>query len=107
MDNVSRGSLLVLAASVYVELGLFMRWGTMFDSLLLIYVTAPVSQILAFFPIYDLLSDSMFSTQIYILMYTAAGLFQAWLLWLIARGRKKTAAPVEGLSSEEERVRES
>ncbi|MBB4702019.1 hypothetical protein BJ982_003563 [Sphaerisporangium siamense] len=57
---------------------------------MLFAVTSPLSQLLMFLPLASL-NEVIIST-----LFPATGLLQAWLLWLIARGRRKSPSPAEG-----------
>ncbi|GIH63773.1 SCO4225 family membrane protein [Microbispora siamensis] len=76
--------LIVIAATVYVEIATRQPGSQGLEALVLFAVTSPTSELLMFLPLPDPLVS--------LLIFTAAGLFQAWLLWLIARGRRKNKA---------------
>ncbi|MEU6425625.1 hypothetical protein ABZ860_06970 [Microbispora sp. NPDC046973] len=80
--------LIVVAATVYVEIATRQPGSQGLEALVLFAVTSPTSELLMFLPLGSL-SDVLFS----LLIFTAAGLFQAWLLWLVARGRRRNKAP--------------
>ncbi|WP_367736830.1 SCO4225 family membrane protein [Microbispora sp. NPDC049125] len=61
------------------------------ETVVLFAVTSPASELLLFLPLASLPDDPP-GPQIFLLTFTAAGLFQAWLLWLIARGRRRSNA---------------
>nr|WP_155344477.1 hypothetical protein [Acrocarpospora pleiomorpha] len=81
-------ALIVLASAVYLVVLLSQPGGDPLDGLVLIIPTLPTSLLLG--SVIDS-GDIVFN----VLMFTAGGLFQAWLLWLVIRGRKKTAAQAE------------
>ncbi|GAA4180025.1 hypothetical protein GCM10022252_02300 [Streptosporangium oxazolinicum] len=80
-------ALLVVAATIYVEISTRQPGSQGLEALVLFAVTAPASQLLIFLPTASL--HPMISH----LMYPLAGLLQAWILWLIARGRRKSVRP--------------
>ncbi|GAA3443911.1 SCO4225 family membrane protein [Planomonospora venezuelensis] len=82
-------ALIVVAATVYVEIATHRPGSQGFEALVLFMITAPISELFIFLPLASL------PPTLFLLLYTAAGLFQAWLLWLIARGRRKTAPPAK------------
>ncbi|WP_214110772.1 SCO4225 family membrane protein [Acrocarpospora catenulata] len=77
---------LVLAATIYVEIAVRQPGSDGLEGVLLIWLTAPLSQLVIFIP----LPDSEFS----MLIFPAVGLLQAWILWLIANGGRKAVPPV-------------
>ncbi|WP_433371773.1 SCO4225 family membrane protein [Streptosporangium sp. CA-115845] len=80
-------ALLVIAATIYVEISTRQPGSQGLEALVLLAITSPTSQLLIFLPIASL------NPTISLLTYTVTGLFQAWILWLIARGRRKSTAP--------------
>ncbi|GAA4215701.1 SCO4225 family membrane protein [Microbispora amethystogenes] len=84
-------ALIVVAATVYVAISTHRPGSQGLEAVVLFAVTAPISMLLMFLPLASLPDDPP-GPQIFLLMFTAAGLFQAWLLWLIARGRRKDQA---------------
>ncbi|MEU0486774.1 hypothetical protein ABZ260_47380 [Streptosporangium sp. NPDC006013] len=80
-------ALLVIAATGYVEISTRQPGSQGLEALVLLAITSPTSQLLIFLPV------ASFNPTISLLMYTVTGLFQAWILWLIARGRRKSTAP--------------
>jgi hypothetical protein len=81
--------LIVTAATVYVEIATRQPGSQGLEAIVLFAVTSPTSQLLMYLPL-DAAADHPLVFQ---LMFPAAGLVQAWLLWLIARGRKKAPSP--------------
>ncbi|GII81736.1 hypothetical protein Sru01_67180 [Sphaerisporangium rufum] len=79
--------LIVSAATVYVVISTCLPGSQGLEALVLLAVTSPLSQLLIFLPMGSL------NVTVQVLLWPAAGLVQAWLLWLIARGRRKSAAP--------------
>ncbi|GII55479.1 hypothetical protein Pth03_38680 [Planotetraspora thailandica] len=75
-------ALIVVAATVYVEIATRQPDSQGLEALVLFAVTSPLSELLMFLPL------GLPSPLIPSLPFTAAGLFQAWLIWLIARGRR-------------------
>ncbi|MER6173749.1 hypothetical protein [Streptosporangium sp. NPDC001681] len=83
-------ALLVIAATSYVEISTRQPGSQGLEALVLLAITSPTSQLLIFLPVASL------NPTISLLMYTVTGLFQAWILWLIARGRRKSVPPASG-----------
>ncbi|WP_449065708.1 SCO4225 family membrane protein [Planomonospora algeriensis] len=84
-------ALIVIAATAYVWIATHQPGSQGLEMLVLFAVTSPISQFFMFLPL-DWLPPTLF-----LLAYTAVGLFQAWLLWLIARGRRKATPPAGAL----------
>ncbi|GLW09858.1 hypothetical protein Misp01_49870 [Microtetraspora sp. NBRC 13810] len=82
--------LLVIAATVYVEIATRQPGSQGLEAVVLFAVTSPASQILMFLPLATLPEAAYW-------LFPVAGLFQAWLLWLIARGRRKGMPPAGAL----------
>ncbi|MBO3745948.1 hypothetical protein J5X84_07700 [Streptosporangiaceae bacterium NEAU-GS5] len=74
--------LIVIAATVYVEVATRQPHSQGLEGIVLFAVTSPTSQLLIFLPL-DALPQPLSA----FLLFPAAGFFQGWLLWLIARGR--------------------
>jgi hypothetical protein len=88
-------ALLVIAATIYVAISTHQPGSQGLEALVLFVVTSPTSELFIFLPLASL------NSAIFLLTYTAAGLFQAWLLWLIARGRRKSMPPAGGTPAPE------
>lgn len=88
-------ALIVIATTVYVVTAIRRPGSQGLEVVVLFVVTSPASELLLFLPITSLPDDPP-GPQIFLLTFTAAGLLQAWLLWLIARGRRKNKASREG-----------
>ncbi|WP_433370304.1 SCO4225 family membrane protein [Streptosporangium sp. CA-115845] len=80
-------ALIVIAATIYVEISTRQPGSQGLEALVLFAATSPISQLLMYLPL-DSLNEVIFYW-----LYPAGGLFQAWLLWLIARGRRKSMPP--------------
>ncbi|WP_373869909.1 SCO4225 family membrane protein [Acrocarpospora macrocephala] len=78
-------ALIVLASAIYLVVLLNQPGGDPLDGLVLIIPTLPTSLLLGSVIDSD---DIVFN----VLLFTAGGLFQAWLLWLVIRGRKRATA---------------
>ncbi|KAA9381993.1 hypothetical protein F5972_04100 [Microbispora cellulosiformans] len=84
-------ALIVVAATVYVAISTQRPGSQGLEAIVLFAVTSPLSMLLMFLPLASLADDPP-GPQIFLLSFTAAGLFQAWLLWRITRGRAKDKA---------------
>ncbi|MEO3813198.1 hypothetical protein ABGB17_29710 [Sphaerisporangium sp. B11E5] len=82
-------ALLVIAATVYVEISTRQPGSQGLEALAVFAVTAPSSLILMELP--------AVLPEVTYWLFPAAGLFQAWLLWLSARGRRKSTPPAGAL----------
>ncbi|RCG28673.1 hypothetical protein DQ384_23330 [Sphaerisporangium album] len=78
-------ALVVIAATLYVEISTRQPGSQGLEAIVMFAVTLPTSQLLMLLPLTAL-------PQVAYWLFPAAGLFQAWLLWLIARGRRTSAA---------------
>ncbi|MEV6986253.1 hypothetical protein AB0M95_34035 [Sphaerisporangium sp. NPDC051017] len=78
-------ALVVIAATLYVEISTRQPGSQGLEAIVMFAVTLPASQLLMLLPLTAL-------PQVTYWLFPAAGLFQAWLLWLIARGRRTSAA---------------
>ncbi|MEV6980047.1 hypothetical protein AB0M95_02110 [Sphaerisporangium sp. NPDC051017] len=80
-------ALLVVGVTVYVEIGIRQPGSQGLEAVLLFLVTAPISLVLLQLPLEALGAD------LALLLFFAAGLFQAWILWMIAHGPRKDGEP--------------
>ncbi|MDA0638740.1 hypothetical protein OUY22_35475 [Nonomuraea sp. MCN248] len=80
-------ALIVVVATIYVEISIRQPGSQGLETLVLLAVTAPISMLLIYVPLHWL------PAEVVIWLYSASGLAQAWLLWLIARGRRKKVPP--------------
>ncbi|MEU8192775.1 hypothetical protein AB0C10_03220 [Microbispora amethystogenes] len=85
--------LIVVAATVYVAISTQRPGSQGLEAIVLFAVTSPLSMLLMFLPLASL--PDPLGPQISLLAFTAAGLFQAWLLWLVIRGRRRDKASGE------------
>ncbi|MGI5268678.1 SCO4225 family membrane protein [Nonomuraea sp. CA-218870] len=79
-------ALVVIAAMIFVAISTRQADSQGLEGLVLIAVTAPISMLLMYLPL------AWLPQEVVIWLYPASGLLQAWLLWVIARGRRKVAA---------------
>jgi hypothetical protein len=89
-------ALLVIAATVYVEISTRQPGSQGLEALVVFAVTFPSSELLMLLPLATLPPVTYW-------LFPAAGLFQAWLLWLIARGRRKNTPPAGALRLQDDR----
>ncbi|WP_327043517.1 hypothetical protein OG320_17080 [Microbispora sp. NBC_01189] len=87
-------ALIVVAATVYVEISIRRPGSQGLEAIVLFAVTSPISVLLMFLPLASL--PDPLGPDIFLLAFTAAGLFQAWLLWLVIRGPRRDKASGEG-----------
>ncbi|GIH93181.1 SCO4225 family membrane protein [Planobispora siamensis] len=81
-------ALIVLGTVAYVAIATHQPGSQGLEAIVLFAVTAPASQVLMLLPLDA--PEFLFSLP----ALAAVGLLQAWLLWMIARGRRTTGFPV-------------
>ncbi|GAA0971000.1 hypothetical protein GCM10009555_020950 [Acrocarpospora macrocephala] len=82
-------ALIVVGVTIYVEISTRQPGSQGLEAIWLFAVTSPASQILLLLPLP--------APEISRFLFPAAGLLQAWILWLIVRGRRKSMTPAGAL----------
>jgi hypothetical protein len=85
-------ALLVIAVAIYVEISTRQPGSQGLEAVVLFMVTAPISLVLMLIP-FDIPFEVV-GQELYLLMFTVGGIFQAWILWMIARGRRNDGSRV-------------
>ncbi|GAA1023567.1 hypothetical protein Aple_077030 [Acrocarpospora pleiomorpha] len=88
-------ALIVFGVTVYVEISVRQPGSQGLEAIWLIAITSPASQILLLLPLPD--------PEISRFLIPAAGLVQAWILWVIVRGRRKSMPPAGAVRLRDDR----
>lgn len=82
-------ALLVLGVAAYVEISTRLAADSQgLEGIYLFMVTAPSSWLIMLLPVADVLPS-----ELYLALLVGAGLLQAWVLWLLTRGRRVVHHP--------------